>query len=91
MIFLDSRYVDGRIFKVWNARKEQYDITVFREWSSYATAYFIYEWVEEDRLDNIATRFLGDGSLWWKILDLNPEVLNPGEIAPGTQLRIPNA
>ena len=91
MIFLDSRYVDGSIFKAWNALKEQYDIAVARTWPEYATSYFIYEWVEVDRLDNIATRFLGDGSLWWRIMDINPEVLDPSKIEPGTQLRIPNA
>jgi len=91
MIFLDSRYVDGSIFKAWNAHKEQYDVTVTRIWPGYATSYFIYEWVEVDRLDNIATRFLGDGSLWWRIMDINPEIIDPAKIAPGTQLRIPNA
>jgi hypothetical protein len=29
--------------------------------------------------------------LWWRILDVNPEIINPQEITPGTQLRIPNA
>ena len=91
MIYLDSRYVDGRVFKAWNARKQQYDLTVFREWPTYTQSYFIYEWVETDRLDNLATRFLGDSSQWWVIMDINPEIIDPNEIKPGTQLRIPNA
>lgn len=91
MIYLDSRYADGRIFKAWNAKKQQYDLTVFREWPSYAQSFFIYEWVETDRLDNIATRFLGDPSQWWVIMDINPEIIDPNAIAPGTHLRIPNA
>lgn len=91
MIYLDSRYVDGRILKVWNSQKQQYDLTVFREWPTYTQSYFIYEWVETDRLDNIATRFLGDASQWWVIMDINPEIIDPQSIAPGTQLRIPNA
>ena len=91
MIYLDSRYSDGRIFKAWHAKKQEYHLTVFREWPSYVQSYFIYEWVENDRLDNLATRYLGDPGLWWEILDINPEIINPSEIAPGTQLRIPNA
>lgn len=91
MIYLDSRYVDGRVFKVWNAQKQQYDLTVFREWPKYAQSFFIYEWVENDRLDNLATRFLGEASQWWVIMDINPEVIDPNSIKPGTQLRIPNA
>ena len=91
MIFLDSRSVDASIFKVWNAHKAQYDVAVIRQFPGYAASYFTYEWVETDRLDNLATRYLGDGSLWWKILDLNPEIIDPAEIFVGTQLRIPYA
>lgn len=91
MIFLDSRYADGRIFKAWHASKQEYHLTVFREWPTYVQSYFIYEWVETDRLDNLATRYLGDPALWWEILDINPEIINPITIAPGTQIRIPNA
>jgi hypothetical protein len=91
MIFLDSRYADGRIFKAWNARKKQYDLTVFREYPIYTQSYFIYEWKETDRLDNLAMRYLGDSSMWWEIMDINPEILDPTTIFAGTQLRIPNA
>ena len=91
MIYLDSRYVDGRVFKVWNATKQQYDLSVRREFPSFVQSYFIYEWVETDRLDNLATRFLGDPSQWWVIMDINPEIIDPNTINPGTQIRIPNA
>lgn len=91
MIFLDSRYVDGSLVKVWNAKKQQYDLSVLRTWPEYAQSFFIYEWVDGDRLDLLATRFLGNPSFWWQLLDLNPEILDPLTIAPGTQLRIPNA
>lgn len=90
MIYLDSRYVDGRLFKAWHARKQEYHLTVFRTWPTNFQSYFIYEWVENDRLDLLATKFLGAPSLWWKILDFNPEVIDPFNIEPGTQLRMPN-
>jgi hypothetical protein len=91
MIFLDSRYVDGPLFKANHPRKPEVNVGVFRAWPDYETKYFTYEWVETDRIDVIAHRFLGDSSLWWTILDINPEITNPLEIAPGTQIRIPNA
>ena len=91
MIYLDSRYVDGTLVKAWHAGKEEYHTTVTREWPTYAQSFFIYEWVETDRLDNLANFYLGSPSLWWEILDLNPEIINPANIAPGTQIRIPNA
>ena len=91
MIFLDSRYADGTLFKAWNARKSQYDLAVFRTWTNEVKSFFIYEWVETDRIDNVATRFYGEPNLWWVILDMNPEILNPQNIPPGTQLRISHA
>jgi hypothetical protein len=91
MIFLDSRYVDGTLTKTWNSRKQQYDLVVLRNWSTYVQSYFYYTWVETDRLDNLATKYLGNPSMWWEIMDINPEILDPLTITPGTQLRIPNA
>jgi prophage DNA circulation protein len=91
MIFLDSRYVDGTLFKAWHANKQEYHLTVFREYPDLIQSYFIYEWIETDRLDLLAIKFLGNSGLWWQILDMNPEIINPQTIKPGTQIRIPNA
>jgi hypothetical protein len=91
MIYLDSRYVDSIIFKAWDSRKFQYNLTCFRQFPTYSKKYFIYEWVENDRLDNLANRFLSNPGLWYKIMDINPELIDPTNIAPGTQIRIPSA
>lgn len=45
----------------------------------------------EDRLDLIAYRVYGDATLWWRIADANPEILDWAEVQPGTVLRIPSA
>lgn len=89
MIFLDSRYVDGTVFKAFDARNNKYQLTVFRNFPSYYTQFLVYEWVETDRIDDIAVQFLGKADLWWQIMDINPEILDPFNIAPGTQVRIP--
>lgn len=91
MIYLDSRYVDGPLVRAQDARNGDYTVAVLREWPSYATRFSIYEWVETDRLDIVAWKLYGNPAFWWKILDVNPEIIDPTSIAPGTQLRIPNA
>lgn len=90
MIYLDSRYADGPLFKAMDARNGHYYVTVMRRFPTYAVKFFWYEWVATDRLDDLAARSLGNPEFWWQILDLNPEILDPFDIAPGTQLRIPN-
>jgi len=91
MIFLDSRYADGTLLTAHDARTGKYQVTVFREFPAQLTGYFYYNWVETDRLDLLALRFLGKANLWWKILDINPNILDPSSINAGVQLRIPSA
>jgi hypothetical protein len=90
MIFLDSRYVDGPLYKANNSRTGKFDITVLRLFPAYQTSFFTYQWVETDRLDILALKYLGNSELWWQILDINPEILDPFDITPGTSIRIPN-
>jgi hypothetical protein len=40
-------------------------------------------------LQQLAAVYLGNAELWWQIADLNPTVLYPDSIAPGTTLVIP--
>ena len=90
MIFLDSRYADGRLYKAQDSRNGKYQVSVFRVFPTDETSYFIYEWVETDRIDNVANRFLGSPNLWWRILDFNPDIIDPINLEPGQQIRIPN-
>lgn len=90
MIYLDSRYVDGPLFKAQDSRTGEYELTVFRSFPSYKIKFFYYTWVETDRLDRVALRFLGASSTWWQIMDINPEIIDPLNIVPGTVLKIPN-
>ena len=90
MIYLDSRYSDGPLFFGYHSAKDEFALTVFRAWPNIASEYFIYEVTEIDRIEHIAAVTIGDPSLWWKIMDLNPEIINPFEIPIGSQLRIPN-
>lgn len=90
MIYLDSRYSDATLFKAYDSRKKQYQLTAFRVFPAYRTDFYTYEWVETDRIDDIALKLMGSSDLWWQIMDINPEILDPFNIAPGTHLRIPS-
>lgn len=90
MIYLDSRYSDSRLYRALDSRTGKYNVTVLRQYPVYETGYFLYEWKETDRLDTLALRYLGSPALWWKIMDMNPEIIDPLNIKLGTQLRIPN-
>lgn len=90
-IFLDSRYLDGPLFKVWDQQRLAYHLTVFREWPTVLADYFWYTWTSSDRLDILANTYLGSSNRWYEIMDINPEIANPWDITPGTSIRIPNA
>ncbi|TKK84693.1 hypothetical protein FDA94_29200 [Herbidospora galbida] len=44
---------------------------------------------EKDRWDTLASEYLKDVTLWWMILDANPEILDPFDIRPGQVIRLP--
>lgn len=89
MIYSDSRYATGTLLKAQDARTGQYRLGVYRKFPSKATEFFQYVWVEGDRIDRVANTLLGTPAFWWKIMDVNPEIGNPGNIPVGTILRIP--
>lgn len=90
MIFKDSRYATGNITKAYRPANDDYQVVVYRTFPTVKSRYSVYTWKEQDRIDLVAKQFLGAPNLWWKIMDFNPEVINPFDISPGTTLRIPN-
>ena len=90
MIFYDSRYIDGEIRQAHDPKTDRYRLTVYREWPVVSTGFFYYEWADGDRLDYVASKVYGKSEFWWKILDANPEVVDPLTIKPGELLRVPN-
>jgi nucleoid-associated protein YgaU len=51
--------------------------------------YTYYQFEEYDTADRIAEEVFGDGRLWWKIADANPEILDWRNIPVGTVIRLP--
>ncbi|MFI2616684.1 hypothetical protein [Streptomyces sp. NPDC018584] len=50
-----------------------------------------YRWNEDDRVDSVAADYYQDPTQWWRIAEVNPEILDWTDITPGTLIRIPNA
>lgn len=89
MIFSDSRYADGIVYKAQDSRSNTYETSVARVFPIINTDYYMYVWKEGDRIDSVAYRLLSNPADWWYIMDANPEVTDPMNIVPGTYLRIP--
>lgn len=91
-VYRSSRYYTGDAQQIPNKTTGFYNWTVYRKFpESTAISYINYTWVYGDRIDYLASIYLGSAVLWWKILDVNPEINNPFNIAPGTVLRIPRS
>lgn len=90
MITTSSRYATGDIFRAPGKRQNPYQVVVSRNFPEVLKDYFLYIWKENDRIDMVANQFYGNTSLWWQILDFNPEIVNPWQIPVGTAIRIPN-
>ncbi len=60
------------------SRKEVSDVSVF-----------VHNVQVGDTLESLASKLYSDPSQWWRIADVNPQVVFPLDISPGTQIRIP--
>jgi len=92
MIYLSSRYADSDVTYILDSRTGISQATVIRGAPELdlATQYGrVYYWRDGDRLEWVAYKFYGNSLEWWRIMDANPEILNPTQIKPGTSLRIP--
>jgi phage tail protein X len=90
MIYADSRYADGRIFRALDSRTDKAQVTVLRAYPGLQSEYYTMIWQEGDRIDTVARRVYGSTDRWHYIMDYNPEIIDPNGIAPGTQIRLPN-
>lgn len=90
MIERVSRYYDGPLYQVQDKYTKDYTISVFRAFPGAKKIKFIqYTWVDGDNLGSLASVYIGDSKYWWEIMEINPEILDPSSIAPGTVIRVP--
>jgi hypothetical protein len=90
VIYADSRYADGTLVQNYLTKDDTYHVSVFRNFPTSTSTYSQYVWRESDRMDLVAAKLLGDASLWWRIMDFNPQLPNPMDIPVGTAIRIPH-
>lgn len=91
MLFLNSRYSTGAFGYARDSRTGDVRLTVFRPpRETITSSYDLYLWQQGDRIDIVAQRYT-DAVQWWRLLDVNPEITDPMNIAPGTYIRIPRA
>jgi hypothetical protein len=87
MIIANSRYVDGTLVPQADGT-----VTVRRRFPQRVPDNSVFiTWHQSDRIDRIAAKYLGDGRLWWKIMDANPLVQSVGDLRPGQQIRVPRS
>lgn len=90
MIERVSRYYDGPLAQTQHKYTNQYIISVFRKFpQSKQVSYIQYTWKEGDSLARIAKNYGVGPKYWWEIMEINPEIMDPFAIEPGTVLRVP--
>lgn len=48
-----------------------------------------YRWREEERVDDVASRYYGSESSWWMIAEANPGILDWTQVPTGQQILVP--
>lgn len=85
-----SRYFTGPLAQIQSKSTGNYDIVVFRDFAEVGdVSFFEYTWIFGDNLGTIADKYLLNPVLWWRIMEINPEITDPFSIEPGTVIRIP--
>lgn len=90
MITTDGRYATSEVSYVLNPRTGQMTATLLRKRrASQSYSGRVWHWRSGDSLQSLSYRMYGTPKDWWRILDANPQILNPAAISPGTSIRIP--
>ena len=90
MIERVSRYYDGPLLQTKNKYTTDYVISVFRSFpQSDVVNYISHIWQEGDTLAGLAETYGTGAKYWWEIMDVNPEIIDPFGIEPGTVIKVP--
>ena len=83
MIYLGSRYENAPVQYVLDGRSLTTRPTVMRPLLPAGRPYVTYRWRDGDRVDLLGERFSTSSTEWWRILDINPELIDPLSAVPG--------
>lgn len=88
-VAVDSRYASGALTVIEKA-DGTFNVALFP--SQIDISGISFRWhlvVFGDRFDTLAMTLYADPTKWWVIADINPEVEWPGDLVPGTLIRLP--
>lgn len=91
MISANSRYANGVIVPATNLDGDDILAIVFTEPRNRVIRYQYHVVTGADTIDQLAYQFFGDGTLWWAIANLNPEIQDFSALTTGQVLRVPAA
>lgn len=90
MIERISRYYDGPLLQTKSKYTNDYVISVFRAFpQSKEVTYIAHVWQEGDTLASLADTYGVGSKYWWEIMDINPDIIDPFTIEPGTIIKVP--
>ena len=89
MIYIGSRYQQSPVTYMLDGRTGRTHPTVLRTQPAASPAGDITRWDYGARIDVYGSALYSDPEQWWRVMDVNPEILDPASMDPGTPLRIP--
>ena len=89
MIYIGSRYQDVPVVYLLDGRTGTTHATILRATPTTNVSFLSTRWRAGIRLDRLASNLYGAESEWWRVMDVNDDILNPMSLAPGMTVRIP--
>ena len=90
MIERVSRYYDGPLSQTAHKYTCDPAVSVYRAFpTSKKIQYVEYTWADGDTIAILAQAYGLGAKYWWEIMEINPEIDDPFNIAAGTVLRVP--
>jgi nucleoid-associated protein YgaU len=91
-VFEGSRYENAAVIRTPGADgRSRPTLYVMAATGRFLGRYTQHVVQDGDRFDTLAASLWGDPELWWRIADINPEVVYPSDLQPGTVIRVPVA
>jgi nucleoid-associated protein YgaU len=91
VISANSRYASRVLVPATNLDGDDILAITFAEPVNTPIRYQLHVVTGADTIDGLAYKIYGDGTLWWAIANLNPEVQDFSVLTTGQVLRIPAA
>lgn len=90
MIYQDSRYETADVVRLQKNGKTRLTVVPQPAGVLVVVDYAYHRVIEGERIDILATQYLGDPELWWVIAEANPQWSFYDRLPVGTLLRIPS-